>query len=408
MNQSQLVAMQLQRRDPTAWTALLRECLNAEDVVVTAVSAEPIHYPSQRSKLTRYLLALDNHTDPIALIGKNTDANEIAFYQHLACRVPHLAPRCWFIHPPVENRDGWLLLDEVPNNILPEKWSINDVDDVIAKMADLHAAFWQQTDSLLDQGFSPLFAPKTYTFKQLQAENPLLFKSGPGAVLSEHAVSAAGALTPKLLKAANGVAVMRALGGWPGILGETHLQLAADLLDDPLPMLEPLRTLPVSLLHGSPHTYHWMITLFEDLRLLDWHQTAVGPGICDLVSFLEQFDVISDRNVHGQGRIRGEWPVSEETIIDNYILGMKRRLGNKYNGRLHRNAIPAARCLYTLTNWFTFFAEWADDMPNHFTWQKINRMPAEEVLGTPYEPFVSYRPYLSTVFNRFLLACRSL
>ncbi len=69
MNQSQLVAMQLQRRDPTAWTALLRECLNAEDVVVTAVSAEPIHYPSQRSKLTRYLLALDNHTDPIALIG---------------------------------------------------------------------------------------------------------------------------------------------------------------------------------------------------------------------------------------------------------------------------------------------------------------------------------------------------
>ncbi len=400
--------MQLQRRDPTAWTALLRECLDVEDVVVTAVSAEPIRYPSRRSKLTRYLLALENHTDPVALIGKKTDATEISFYQHLANRVPHIAPRCWFIHPSTNKQDGWILLDEVPNNSIPEKWSINDVDDVIAKMTDIHATFWQQDKPLMDLGFKPVFATKDYTFKQLQAENPVYFETGPGAILSEHAVSSAGVLAPQLLKAANGVAVMRALGGWPGILGETHLQLAADLLDDPLPMLEPLRTLPVTLLHGSPHTYHWMITLFDDLRLLDWHNTAVGPGICDLVSFLEQFEVISDRDESGQSRVREEWPVSEETIIDNYILGMKRQLVNKFNGRIHRNAIPAARCLYTLTNWFTFFAEWADDMPNHFTWQKINRMPAEEVQGTPYEPFVCYRPYLSAVFERFLHAYRSL
>ena len=100
MNQSQLVAIQLQRRDPTAWTALLRECLGTDDVVVTAVSSEPMHYPSQKGKLTRFVLAIQNHYDPITIIGKQANRSEIAFYQHISTQFPTIAPRCWFIHPP--------------------------------------------------------------------------------------------------------------------------------------------------------------------------------------------------------------------------------------------------------------------------------------------------------------------
>ena len=408
MKQSQVMATQLQRRDPVAWTVLLRECLGVEDILVTAVSAEPMRYPSQSSKLMRYFLALANHQDPITIIGKQTNIQEIAFYKHIAPQFHNIAPRCWFIHPPQDNEKGWILLDDVPNNITPDKWSINDVDDVIDKIAELHAAYWHQQESLQSLTISPLFQNKTYTSTQLKEAHRDLVEKGAGAFLSEHAIAASGNLAPQLLKAANGLAVMRALGGWPGIISESHLALAEDLLDDPLPMLDPLRRLPTTLLHGSPHSYHWAVTLFDDIRLLDWQKTAVGPGIIDLVNFLEQFEVLYEDQARAETKVRAEWPISEETIIDNYILGISRRLGNQFNGRLHRNAIPAARCLYTLTNWFTFFAEWADAMPDKYAWQKINRMPAEEVAGTIYEPFIAYRPYLSGVFTRFLRAYRSL
>ncbi len=409
MNQSQVMAMQLQKRDPVAWTALLRECLDVEDIVVTAVSATPLRYPSQQSKLTRYQISIADQQDPITLISKQSNTPEINFYTHIATQFPHIAPRCWFIHPAQGKRKGWLLLDDVPNNVPPDKWAIDDLTHVIDKMAELHSTFWQQQETLQPFGFVPVFQPhKRYTVAQLKAENASYFEEGPAAILSEHAITASANLAPQLLKAANGLAVMRALGGWPGILGETHLAIAADLLDDPLPMIEPLRRLPQTLLHGSPHSYHWMITLFDDLRLLDWQKTAVGPSIYDLVNFLEQFDVLYADETQAETHIRQTWPLSEETIVDSYILGMKRRLRSQFNGRIHRNAIPAARCLYTLTNWFAFFAEWADDMPDKYAWQKINRLPTEEVVGTMYEPFIRYRPYLSATFQRFLRAYRSL
>ena len=75
-----------------------------------------------------------------------------------------------------------------------------------------------------------------------------LFEEGPGR-LSRHAIHSAGRLA--LFRArANGLVVMRDLGGWPGVLGESHLAAAADLLDDPCPCW-PLLDLPPTLLHGA-------------------------------------------------------------------------------------------------------------------------------------------------------------
>ena len=40
MRQSKLLATQLQKRDPDAWTALLRDHMEVENLVVTAVSTK--------------------------------------------------------------------------------------------------------------------------------------------------------------------------------------------------------------------------------------------------------------------------------------------------------------------------------------------------------------------------------
>ncbi len=402
------MAAQLQRRDPAAWTAVLRRQLGVEDVVVTAVSARSVDRTPFRNRVTRYLLALDGCADPVTLIGKRTTLKEVCFYQKLSSQLPGVAPCCHFQHEAEDGKRGWVVLDDVPDQIPPQKWAATDLEILTGTLADLHAAFWGQEGQLEAEALPWLIGGRQYTWEELKAEQPVYFEVGPGAILSEHAIERAGNLAPTLLKAANGLAVMRALNGWPGILSETHLTITAELLDDPVPMLEPLCCLPATLLHGAAHPYHWRTTLFDDMRLLDWRRVSIGPGVYDLIDFLEQFSVLYEDEYHTQMTLRTEWPVSEETIIDNYVLALSHRLGADFDGRALRQALPAARCLQILTSWFVFFANWFDDMPDLYTWQRINRMSEAELQGTMFAPIAQYRPYLTAVFQRFLKAYRSL
>jgi hypothetical protein len=197
---------------------------------------------------------------------------------------------------------------------------------------------------------------------------------------------------------------MRALGGWPGVLGESHLAATSDLLDDPLPLLEPLSRLPQTLLHGDMHIYHWQITLFNQRRLLDWGNVTIGPGIYDLVSFQERFDLLISGDKSRPFYTWEDSPVDEETIIDSYMLAMKAELGAQFDARAMRQAIPAARCLLVLVNWFPYFASLFDDMPDVYTWQRINRMSSSELEERTVNQMYVYRPYLKRVFRRFLQA----
>jgi hypothetical protein len=418
MRSSKLDITQLQRRDPAAWTALLRSQTGLEDLTVTAVdTAVHPNLPQNNTQYRTvcYQLTLANHSDPITLLTKRTNRQETSFYQEIAPHLPHLAPRCWLAQATDDFR-GWVVTDDVPNNIPPEKWSPADVEALIGDLAELHATFWQEP-ALADFDWLPHFIDDDqppYTWSDLKAEFPLYFEEGPAAILSEHAVHNAGHLAPTLLEAANGLAVMRALGGWPGILSESHLAAAADLLDDPVPMLQPLRDLPPTLLHGRAHNYQWHLTLFGDRRLLHWQAVKVGPSVCDLVSFVEEFDLLYQNGGHhggyqgGQLYIRPQRPVSHETIIDSYMLAMSERLGSDFPARNVRLAIPAARCLHVLSNWFPHFANWFTDMPSQYTWQKVNRMSDAELKGTMFEPMVGFRPYLAAVFQRFLRAAHML
>ena len=409
MRQSKLLATQLQRRDPNAWTALLREHMEVEGLVVTAVSSKPIHpNPKISRRQTRYVLKLAGHSDPISFIGCYIDPVEAAFYAEFAPRLPGLTPDCLFLHQSETNSEGWAVLDDVPNDILPEKWTTPDVNDIVVKLALLHAKYMGQSTDLTNAGLSAQLDRTAYPWESLVAEQAVYFEEGPAAILSEHSLSQAGQLAPLFLQAANGLVVMRDLGGWPGILGETHLTAVSDLLDDPVPLLEPLRQLPQTLLHGDPSSRHWHLTVFEDQRLTGWQRAAVGPGIYDLVAFIDQFGLLNAGENGADLQIRQSWPVDEETMIDNYMLTLSQRLGSQINTRALRQAIPAARCLHVLITWFPHFATWFEEMPNKFTWQKVNRMALPEFKDTPLQGFMELRPYLSGVFERFLLAYRSL
>ena len=409
MNESRVDVTQLLRRDPQAWTALLSSQPGLEDVVVTAVTGQPILRklaPGDDSpRVTRYVLVLASHSDSISLIAKETTAREAGFYRDIAENLPFIAPRCYLTH--IMDDRGWIILDDVPNDFPQGRWSAQDVEDVIDDMAAFHSVYWDQPQIQNQNPWLTHFIDrqqKKYDWPQLRRELGPYFEEGPSAMISDHALQHLGRLAPKFLEAANGLAVLRALGGWPGVLGESHLAAAADLLDDPVPLLDPLSRLPQTLLHGDMHIYHWHITLFGQRRLLDWNNVIIGPGIYDLVSFQERFDLLISEDEQRPIYARKDSPVDEETIIDSYMLAMKAELGEQFDARTMRQAIPAARCLLVLVNWFPYFASLFDDMPDVYTWQRINRMSSSELEGRTVDRMYIYRPYLKRVFRRFLQA----
>lgn len=409
MNNPQVDVAELQNRDPAAWSKLLREVLATDDVVVTAVTAEPLRTAKNAPydhPVSRYHVTLVNHTDPITFIGKHTNRAEIQFYQKWSLDFPNLAAPCHYLHE--SDQGGWVVLDDIPNDFPAEKWTPHHAEHLIEQLADIHTLYWQNPEVLTRLALPHFVEGKNTTWEDLIEAHPAYFEQGPAAVLSEHAIHHAGRLAETFLKAANGLMVMRSLDGWPGILGESHLTAVADLLDDPVPMLEPLKNLPLTLVHGNPHSHHWRLTMFEESYLLDWHQAVIGPGVLDLVSFTEQFDLIFENGNKSKLLVREERPLSDETMIDSYLLTMSARLGRKFDGRAVRRAIPAARCLHVLTNWLPHFATWFTQMPNKYTWQKINRLPDEQLAQTPYRAMVPFRPYLAGVFYRFLQSYKTL
>lgn len=430
--------IQLQRRDPAAWTALLSEMPVASDLIVTSVSSEPVWNmflvrpgrmasdPSRRVR--RYQLTLAGHSDPITFITKRTNLTEAAVYRLAGSGLGPVLPPCHYLHCGTDH--SWLVLDDVPNDITPDRWMPGHVDSVIDALAKFHLKTWQdnphpggtarhEVDDEIQHFIEGEGMP--YSWSELRQSHAALFEQGPGAVLSEHAIRNAGLLAPALLEAANGLVVMRDLGGWPGVLGESHLAAAADLLDDPVPILNALSRLPVSLLHGSPHPYHWRVTIFDEQYLIDWSEAKIGPGILDLVGFIEHYPLIYSRAVPEEPwnptpsdtgelliRLRELTPLVEETLIDTYLLAMSSELGSRFPSRAARAAIPAARCLHVLTTWFAYFGSWFADMPDPYVWQRVNRMSEAELMGSNLGPMAGVRPYLAGVFERFLRAYRSL
>lgn len=420
-------SLQLRRRDPAAWTSLLARSPDMAGVIVIAVTAEPLYEVSltppgrviydHTTRIRRYVLTIDGCSDPISFVAKETNPAEALLYRLYGDPPGTAMPACRYAH--IDGDESWIVLDDVPDHFPPNVWAPAQVESIVASLARLHAAHWGQATTDFNEGWDaaepivPHFLLRSegpYRWEDLQRKDPGLFDEGPLAIISRHAARNAGRLAPLFLRAAKGLVVMRDLGGWPGVFGESHLAAVSDLLDDPVPMLAPLLDLPVTLNHGTPHPGHWRLTLFGETYLIDWSEAQVGPGILDLVAFLEGFPLVIEPDPATSGirlRPRDVSPLFEETIIDTYLLTLAEELGRQFSARAFRAALPAARCLHTLTTWFPFFASWANDMPDPYLWQKINRLDEVELGRYHHAPSAGMRQYLAGVFERFLRAYRA-
>ena len=187
------------------------------------------------------------------------------------------------------------------------------------------------------------------------------------------------------------------LGGWPGVTTERMLTAVADLLDDPVPMTQPLLELPVCLLHGNPAPRHWQLNLLDGVYLLGWDEAVVGPAVYDLASLVEQ--------LHLTPALDGRF--CEETVVDSYILRMSARLGKRFPARQMRQALPAARALYIL----------AVELPKLVDYLRpLTRQPElpadgltdEWLQAAGADELAAMRPQLAAMFRRFWRAYRLL
>lgn len=409
---------QLRNLDPAAWTLLLEQEEACQGTKVTAVTRE-----KSDNNLTRYQLLLAGYDEPIILLGKQTNEPEAQFYQTIAPYLSVKVPKCWFSH--LDGDNSWVVLGETHDDWSPCYWSAGDVDAIIDDICDLHATFWDREAHLTEyewprllpkqqrrngrsiiKDFNPLTLQKRDTTRSDFQSSLLFSEEIESALVSDHAVRAAGQLTPRLFQAATGLEKIQALGGWPNIFDDQHILAAADLLDDPVPMLQPLQQLPPTLLHGKLSPCNWRFNLFDDHYLINWENMTIGPGVYDLVHFIEEFDFLADEN---GWRRRSAWPVIEETMVDSYLLTMGGKIGPDFNATAVRQAVPAARCLYVLTTWLPRFAAWFRIIPDDLQeWRAFNQMCDEELAEAGFNLMAGIRPHLSNLFQRFLSAYRML
>ncbi len=410
----------LRKRDPRAWTQLFAQYPETIDVVVNSVMEEKL---LERRGETRYLLSIAGHPEVCTLIGKKTNAIEAYFYREIAPVIPFLTPNCWFCH--VSEDNSWVILDESYDDWPAGKWTGSDVETIIDAIASYHAIFWDNQDLETQHGFiSPLDPGPDQNISEVRIDSRLADSMANTqltdethrigrrvyagkSLLSEHALQVSGRLATTMLKAASGFQAIREIGGWPGVFEGEQLAAAADLLDDPMPVFYPLRQLPKTLLHGSMAARNWRLSVLDECHLLDWQNATIGPGINDLVRFTEQFELL-ERG--GMGWLRRDiWPVSLETMEDSYILAMGAKLGSRFNAMAVRQAIPAARCLYVLITWLPFLDDWFRKGPaDKLVWHRLNHLNDQALSEAGFKEMVGVRSYLAGVFQRFMIAYRSL
>ncbi len=408
MDASQVKVSQLQRRVPGAWAALLQQHQGLEDLQVLDVTVEQ---PISWSGCTRYLLTLDGHSDAFPLVGKRTNELEARFYLELAQYLPAMTAKCWLSH--VDGAHSWIVLDDVPDHWPAEGWAADDLEKVVAGLVAVHATFWEMgivpdwPDWLPAHHSLPAPGPARRGYYEMMREGSSLLGLGRAAAVSAHALQVAGRLAPAFVRCAAGLETMRSLGGWPGIIEDSHLNIVADLLDDPLPMLQPLRELPLTLVHGNPIPRHWRSTLFNERYLIDWQESTFGPSVCDLISFLEAIQLLSiEQEKRG---VPCPTPATFETIIDSYMVRMSMLLGRDFSARAARQAIPGALCLHVLLDWLPRFAQLFEPyLGSPHTWQMVTQMNDQQLERVGLGAVAGKRCYLQGLFRRFRSASQAL
>ena len=178
---------------------------------------------------------------------------EVGVYTSLVEHVPVETPDL-IVASPVGN---WLILEMVVPSTEPERWGEGDYLKAIDSLSQLHDRFWNLGDDLL--AFPWLSRPLDSDFEI-------------------HVAAATNAIERIII------------GGSPKGLAKVprRIEIFARLTSQAEAVVSPLRDQPMTMLHGD----YWPgnISVLDDRRqsVYDWQLTGVGPGIIDLLVFVNK------------------------------------------------------------------------------------------------------------------------
>lgn len=206
---------------------------------------------------------------------------EVGVYRSLA---PHLPMKMPALVAASASGD-WLVLEAISQAKSPEAWDPEDYRRAIESLAQLHDRFWGLGEDL-----------GTYTWLSRPLE----------ADFDVHLAVAAQSLDRIVEKGSLG-----SLAGAPA-----RIQVLTRLIEQAPAVVAPLREQPSTLLHGDYWPGNIAVTHGGEQIAYDWQQTAVGPGVIDLLTFVN---------------MSGWWfnppPVAREEMVEIYRTEMDERLG---------------------------------------------------------------------------------
>lgn len=299
---------QLQQGDIQAWTDVLRRHPQLKNTAVVSLESLPLS-----AAVSRYTLTLSDHTEPITLLLCEVSAREARFYETFGSALS-LVPTNWYSESGLENERGWLVLDETASHYRWDHWQADSWEQVLGELAHFHAHFWQMD---------------THQYLWLPEHAPWLTIQNPFQVIDD-------VLT-----------LHRKYGRNNDILDDMTLAALHHLAVEGESLLQPLRNIPHTLLHGSPTPERWHVDMLGACHLLEWKRVSYGPGVLDVATLLETAVLQSDGLLE---------PHLEEIIVDSYFVQLGKHQQDKqhtvYEPRfMRRHALPAAQCWHIINRW---------------------------------------------------------
>jgi hypothetical protein len=232
---------------------------------------------------------------------------EVGVYSSLAPHLPVSTPALIVGSP----TGDWLVLEAIEDISDSDQWSAEAYRQSIDALVELHDRFWNLGEDL--QAYPWLSRPLDSDFEVHVAAAEQAY---------EHIVEEG---RPKAFAAR-----------------PERMRVLKTLIDSASALAEPLRNEPATLLHGD----YWPgnIALLPDdaLMVYDWQLAGVGPGIIDLLVFI-------NKSVWWFG----ELPLSNEEIVDRYRREMALRVGREWSEE-------DWRILWDHALMWRFLQEWVD------------------------------------------------
>lgn len=237
-------------------TATLRRYLVEPDVDIVTYCVEEIAARPSRGSIRGIGIDLDRaahreHYTYILKEPRESAQREIGLYRSLTSQLPFAIPQL----VGADASNNWLLLEPYPTEVRAEEWTAEEYRRAVINLARLHDRFWGLSEDL--SVYPWLGHPLTRDFESCTM----------ASARAMELIIARG--SPALIADSLNITTCIA-----------HALSHADEIG------QTLRATPPTLLHGDYWPGNISIDEDGDQIVYDWQSVSLGPGILDLVSFI--------------------------------------------------------------------------------------------------------------------------